>query len=149
MLATVSGCGKKTGEGIVSDTRAPALGGTMTLPQGSPKPAVATPTPKPSTPLPYPAPTPKPEPAKPVKTFTIGIQSSSFSPNLIYVERGTVVTWINYDRNGHTVTGDNGGPSSGTIGAGKKYSYTFNEIGTFNYHCKLHPTMKATVVVTP
>src|SRR5688572_30820880 len=36
---------------------------------------------------------------------------------------------------------------SGNIATGTSFSWTFNETGTFGYHCKIHPSMKGTVQV--
>jgi hypothetical protein len=30
---------------------------------------------------------------------------------------------------------------------GKEFSYTFTEIGTFNYYCQVHPAMTGIVIV--
>jgi plastocyanin len=49
----------------------------------------------------------------------------------------------------HTVTGDNGGPSSQPLATGQSYSFTFNTAGTFAYHCSIHPSMTGMVIVTP
>lgn len=144
-LVFLAGCGQSATPGTLGDPRAGALDAARTPPQGTPKPA-----PTPVAPTPKPVVKPAVTPAKVApKTYTIAIKNSTFSPNMVFVERGTVVTWINYDGSAHTVTGDAGGPASGNLGTGKKYSYTFNEIGNFNYHCTIHPMMKATVSVTP
>ena len=80
---------------------------------------------------------------------SIQIENIAFSPETITIKKGTTLTWTNKDSVGHTVTGDDGeGPDSGPLGQGETYSYTFNEAGSFAYHCKPHPSMKATVIVT-
>ncbi len=71
----------------------------------------------------------------------------SFSPSTIQIHKGTMVTWTNKESALHTVTGDSGGPSSPTLKMGESYSYTFNTLGSFPYHCALHPSMKGTVTV--
>lgn len=63
------------------------------------------------------------------------------------VKKGTKVTWKNNDRVQHTVTGDKGAPFSPEMQVGDSYTYTFNTVGTFPYHCGFHPTMKGTVTV--
>lgn len=75
------------------------------------------------------------------------ISNFAFSPATITVHKGTKVTWTNEDSAAHTVTGNNGGPASGDIGQGASYSYTFNAVGSFPYHCAIHPYMKGTVTV--
>lgn len=81
------------------------------------------------------------------ETNEVSIKNFAFSPATITVKKGTTVTWTNEDSVSHTVTGDNGGPSSELIGQGDTYTYTFNEVGTFGYHCKPHPSMVGKVVV--
>ncbi len=81
-------------------------------------------------------------------THTITIKNFSFDQKSITVKKGDTVVWTNNDSASHTVTGDNSGPSSSTVNTGGTYSFTFNDIGTFGYHCSFHPSMKATVVVT-
>lgn len=81
------------------------------------------------------------------ETNEVSIKGFAFSPATIKVKKGTTVTWTNEDSVAHTVTGDNGGPSSELIGQGETYTYTFNEAGTFDYHCKPHPSMVGKVIV--
>ena len=78
----------------------------------------------------------------------IWIQNMTFDPSSITVTAGTTVTWTNKDAIGHTVTSDSGLFDSGTIGVNGTYSYMFKTEGTFNYHCKIHPGMIASVTVT-
>ena len=67
---------------------------------------------------------------------------------------GTKVTWVNKDIVAHTTT--SGTPNeisevwdSGTIDPNGSFSFTFNEAGTLDYFCQIHPTiMTATVTVT-
>lgn len=80
----------------------------------------------------------------------VAIQNFSFSPVSVVVNKGMTVVWTNNDSVGHTITVDSGnGPGSGVINPGETYAYTFNAPGTFGYHCNIHPSMKATVVVNP
>lgn len=76
------------------------------------------------------------------------IQGMAFSPSAITVSANTTITWTNKDAIGHTVTSDSGLFDSGTIGTNGTYNYTFTTIGTFAYHCKVHPAMTASVTVT-
>ena len=86
---------------------------------------------------------------QPVSTNSVSIKDFMFSPDSITVKKGATVTWTNQDGTSHTVTADkDGGPDSGTLADGKSYSFTFNAVGTFTYHCNFHSDMKGTVVVT-
>ena len=78
----------------------------------------------------------------------VTIQNMAFSPATLTVTAGTTVKWTNKDAYTHTVTSDTGVFDSGSISGNGVYSYTFNTAGTFAYHCTIHPTMKAQVIVT-
>ena len=77
----------------------------------------------------------------------IVIQNLAYGNTTLEIERGTTVTWVNRDQVQHTVTSDNGRFDSGLINGGASWSYTFNEAGTFPYHCIPHPFMQARIVV--
>jgi hypothetical protein len=47
----------------------------------------------------------------------------------------------------HTVTSDTGVWDSGNLSPGKSFSFTFNQVGTFPYHCNIHSSMTAKIVV--
>jgi plastocyanin len=82
---------------------------------------------------------------------TVSIANMSFSPASITVTKGTTVTWTNNDSVAHTVTATTDkehGPNSDNIAPGKTYSFTFKDSGTFNYFCKIHPSMTGKVTVT-
>ena len=78
---------------------------------------------------------------------SVSIAGFAFSATSLSVAKGTKITWKNNDATTHTVTSDDGTFDSGNIAPGGSYSYTFADAGTFAYHCKIHPTMKAKVVV--
>ncbi len=77
----------------------------------------------------------------------VAIQNFSFQPSSITVAKGTTVTWTNRDSVNHTVTADGGTFASGHLAQGSAFTHTFTEAGTFTYHCSIHPSMTATVVV--
>ncbi|MFI5225180.1 MAG: cupredoxin domain-containing protein [Candidatus Limnocylindrales bacterium] len=78
----------------------------------------------------------------------VTIADFAFSPSTITIAAGSTVTWTNNDTTAHTVTLDDGSATSDDIAAGSTFQHTFTTAGTFTYHCKIHPTMTATVVVT-
>ncbi len=81
-------------------------------------------------------------------TTNVNIQDFYFSPSTVTVSPGTTVTWRNNGSMNHTVTADGGAFSSGTMGPGATYTYTFSTPGTYTYRCTIHPGMTATVVVS-
>jgi len=81
---------------------------------------------------------------------SVNIVNFAFTPSNLAITAGTKVTWTNKSNTAHTVTSDNGTfTSSGNIAPNATYEFTFPSAGTFNYHCTIHPSMAATVTVTP
>ena len=78
----------------------------------------------------------------------IAIKGFAFDPVQLSVKVGSTVTWTNQDSAKHTVSADNGQWDSGQLGKGQSFSHTFDQPGTFTYHCADHPSMKATIEVT-
>lgn len=79
---------------------------------------------------------------------TIAITSSSFQPDTLTVPVGTIVTWVNQDSKAHTVSSTNAAFDSGSIASGGQFKYTFSKAGTYDYYCKLTPSMAGKVIVT-
>jgi amicyanin len=86
-----------------------------------------------------------------VSVASVNIQNFSYAPANITVKKGTKITWTNKDFLIHTVTADNTAElnlASPDLARGESYSFTFNKVGTFSYHCVPHPQMKGSVTVT-
>lgn len=77
----------------------------------------------------------------------IVIQSMAFIPQTLTVPVNSTVKWKNLDGITHTVTSDNASWDSGNIRAGSTFKFTFTAIGTFHYHCSIHPLMTGTIIV--
>ena len=114
---------------------------------------------------------PSPSPTASPKPVAISIKGFAFNPATITVAKGTTITWTNEDTVNHTVTTGTPPPTgapaasgaspaptpslskgdgridSGRVDATKTFAFTFNEAGTFNYFCAVHPRMVATVTV--
>ena len=85
-----------------------------------------------------------------------GIQKDGqiyYDPQIITIDQGTTVIWENADNTIHTVTsGDAEGVQgelfdSSIIEAGAFFEHTFDEVGSFDYICIVHPWMVGTVNV--
>ena len=79
----------------------------------------------------------------------VSVVNVAFAPADIEVPVGTTVDWINEDPFAHTVTARDGAFDSGTMDGGAVFAQTFEEPGTFEYFCAIHPSMTGTVTVTP
>jgi plastocyanin len=79
---------------------------------------------------------------------TVTIKDFSYTPKSITVNVGDTVDWTNNGPAGHSATSDKGGLwDTGVLSKGSSGSHTFNQAGTFAYHCTPHPFMKATITV--
>ena len=77
----------------------------------------------------------------------IQISGSAFVPATITIAVGTTVTWTNKDSLPHTVSSQGTLFDSGSLSRGATFSYTFNQKGTFEYTCGIHPAMVGKVIV--
>jgi len=84
----------------------------------------------------------------PAAPNSVEIKGFAFDPATITVAKGTTVTWTNMDTVAHTVVATDNAFSSETLEKGQSYAYTFNDIGTFEYKCGIHPSMSGKVIVT-
>ena len=86
------------------------------------------------------------------------INNDLFEQPIIQVKKGTTVTWLMQDKQVgaggdvayHQVKERSGLFDSGpmaVIGSTNTFSYTFNEIGEFDYICPPHPWMEGKVIV--
>jgi plastocyanin len=78
----------------------------------------------------------------------VSMEGIQFQPAELAVGVGDTVTWTNNDSVGHDVTADafsSGEP--GGMAQGDTFEHTFDEAGTFDYVCTVHPGMEGSVVV--
>ena len=76
-----------------------------------------------------------------------------YIPASVAINAGDTVEWTNSDTAAHTVTG--GSPAEGPSGVfdsslvlgGAQYSFTFEEAGSYDYFCMVHPWMVGSVTV--
>jgi plastocyanin len=91
----------------------------------------------------------------PVGTSVPGCEESNacYLPADITINAGDTVEWINIDTAAHTVTG--GSPADGPSGvfdsslvmADAVYAFTFDDAGSYDYFCMVHPWMVGSVTV--
>lgn len=77
----------------------------------------------------------------------IKIDNFSFTPPTLTVQAGTKVTWTNRDDIPHNIVSSEQKFKSKPLDTDDAYSFTFNEPGTYQYFCGLHPKMVGKVVV--
>ena len=72
----------------------------------------------------------------------------TYAPALLKVSKGSVVTIVNRGKEFHTVTSDDPGRLFDiSIDADKTVTFTFDKVGTFAYHCGVHPQMTGVIQV--
>ena len=77
----------------------------------------------------------------------IKIDNFSFTPPTLTVQAGTKVTWTNRDDIPHNIVSSEQKFKSKPLDTDDSYSFTFDEPGTYQYFCGLHPKMVGKVVV--
>lgn len=82
-----------------------------------------------------------------VNAVAVDIVDFSFSPDPLDIAVGTTVTWTNQDAQAHTATGEGNAWTTDKLDQGQSASVTFDEAGTFPYHCEYHPNMSGTINV--
>ncbi len=79
----------------------------------------------------------------------IDIDNFTFAPGNVTVAPGTTVTWVNHDEEPHTVV--NRGATrlfkSAALDTDDKFTFKFDQPGTYEYFCSVHPNMQGTIVV--
>jgi plastocyanin len=77
---------------------------------------------------------------------TVSIEDMTFAPETLAVEAGDTVTWTwNDGAIDHDVAGDD---FQSEIMSEGSFTHTFEEPGTYDYECTLHPNMTGTIEVT-
>jgi len=74
--------------------------------------------------------------------------SWTYAPAVLRVSKGTAVMIVNRGKEFHTVTSDDPGRLFDiSIDANKTVTFTFDKVGTFAYHCGVHPQMTGVIQV--
>ncbi|MEO9904390.1 plastocyanin/azurin family copper-binding protein [Nisaea sp.] len=75
----------------------------------------------------------------------------AFLPKTVSVKAGSTVTFLNSDVFGHNVYSDSDGGEFdiGLQPGGAKTSVVFENSGRFGLRCRIHPRMRAEIIVTP
>lgn len=75
-------------------------------------------------------------------TVVVAIRDFAFHPAEVMIEPGNTVLWVNCEEPGteaHTTTSDDGIWDSGWMpDPGDTFSWSFDQPGTFGYHCVPH-----------
>ncbi len=136
IIVAASGCTTKTSTTNTTTIPAPVQVNNTTR-INNPAPVQANNT----TIINNPAPVNNPNP----QTYTVNIQNNAFNPSSVQIPAGSTVKWINLDSVQHEPKGTVF--DSGPLNQNGVFEYTFNQAGTYNYACAIHPSMQGTVKV--
>lgn len=89
--------------------------------------------------------TPTPIQVSPKASISVNIRNFAFTPATLTVKKGTTVTWTNADSAPHQIKSSSF--NSEILNNGQSFSYTFNDVGNFDYLCAIHPYMVGKIVV--
>ncbi|MBV8303350.1 MAG: cupredoxin family copper-binding protein, partial [Acidimicrobiia bacterium] len=78
---------------------------------------------------------------------SISIVDYSFQPSSVTVSVGESVVWTNQGSATHTVSANDGSFDSGSRTPGQTFTHMFSQVGSYSYHCNIHPYMTGTVTV--
>jgi len=76
-----------------------------------------------------------------VKQPEVNIEFSAYGPSQLDILPGETVGWTNVSLRTHTVTSDTGLFNSGNIDSGGHFAFPFKDVGTYRYHCTIHPSI--------
>lgn len=77
---------------------------------------------------------------------TVSIEDFSFKPSVLTVQVGTTVVWTNNDTADHNIKSD--GFNSPMMKNGETFEFKFDQAGTYDYICGIHPKMTGQIIVT-
>jgi plastocyanin len=81
-------------------------------------------------------------------TVQISMDNLEIAPKKVSAKVGDTIEWVNKDAFAHTATARNGDWDV-MLPPKKSGSVVLKKAGTFDYYCRFHPNMKATLTVTP
>ena len=87
-------------------------------------------------------------PAAPVKGGAkVSIANFAFTPGEITIAPGETVTWTNDDGAPHGLEYNDGAKGVDPLLPGSSFTRRFDQPGTYDYNCSVHPYMTGRVVV--
>ena len=86
-------------------------------------------------------------PSGATQVVRVRVVDFAFRPRNLTIAHGTVVRWMNRGDVTHTTT-SNTSLWNHTLAPGEIFRRRFRRMGTFAYHCSIHPQMTGTITVT-
>jgi plastocyanin len=79
--------------------------------------------------------------------IAVGIDNFTFGPKQLTIQAGTRVTFTNHDDIPHSIVVLGHDIHSKPLDTDDSFTTEFDQPGTYNYICGLHPQMHGTIVV--
>jgi plastocyanin len=131
-----------------------ACGGDPAATPDEPPTPTAEPTTSPTMDHAMPTATASPEPTEADDgSVEVAVGMSSFTPTTLSIPAGTEVSFVNNSGLPHTITHGTGGRAvddpafDRPVGDGGTVTIVFDEPGTFDVTCRIHPSMQMTITV--
>jgi plastocyanin len=77
----------------------------------------------------------------------VNIDNFTFSPTPLTIAPGATVTWVNEDDIPHSIYCEALSLRSHPMDTKESFAHRFDQRGTFNYVCGIHPHMRGRIVV--
>ena len=78
-------------------------------------------------------------------TLQVEITNFAFQPNVLEMQAGDKVKFVNLDSAPHTATADDGSFDTGTLNNGDEVTIVIEKPGTYSFFCKFHPGMRGEI----
>jgi plastocyanin len=79
------------------------------------------------------------------KENKVTIKNFAFEPPVLNIKAGEIVTWTNEDSVTHKIKSDTF--NSNDLITGNFFQFKFDNAGTYDYFCSIHPSMKGKIIV--
>jgi plastocyanin len=83
------------------------------------------------------------------KATKVSIANFQFTPAEVTIAPGESVTWVNDDGAPHGLEYPDGSAGTDLLLPGASYNRRFDQPGTYDYSCSVHPYMTGRVIVRP
>ncbi len=77
----------------------------------------------------------------------VTIDNFTFSPTPLTIAKGATVTWVNEDDIPHSIYCQSLNLHSHPMDTKESFAHRFDQSGTFDYACGIHPHMRGQIIV--
>ena len=81
-------------------------------------------------------------------THRVEIRQSKFRPEVLEMQAGDKVTFVNLDGAPHTASADDGSFETGRLAKSEEATVVVKAAGTHAYFCRVHPRMRGQIIAS-